>query len=65
VDTRAKSLRLTDEGRRLLKAAKPVVKNVDGLLLAVLPTAGHKSFLAALRAIFRNLEAARYRGEDR
>jgi MarR family transcriptional regulator, temperature-dependent positive regulator of motility len=55
-DTRAKMLRLTDEGRRLLNAADPVAQNVDALLLAVLPTAQRKP---ALQAIVRSLEAAR------
>jgi hypothetical protein len=32
---------------------------VDGLLLAVLPTAERKPFLAALQAIVGHLEAAR------
>jgi DNA-binding MarR family transcriptional regulator len=58
-DARAKVLRLTDGGRRLLDAADPVGRNVDALLLAVLPTAQRKPFLAALQAIVRNLEAAR------
>jgi MarR family transcriptional regulator, temperature-dependent positive regulator of motility len=58
-DTRAKVLRLTDEGRRLLDAAEPVAKNVDGLLLAVLPKTQREPFLAALQAIVRNLEAER------
>ncbi len=58
-DTRAKVLRLTDEGQRLLNTADPVSQNVDARLLAVLPTAQRKPFLAALQAIVRNLEAAR------
>jgi DNA-binding MarR family transcriptional regulator len=58
-DTRAKVLRLTDEGGRLLETADPMARNVDALLLAVLPTAERKPFLAALQAIVRNLEAAR------
>jgi len=58
-DSRAKVLRLTDEGRRLLDAADPVARNVDGVLLAVLPAAQRRPFLAALQAIVRNLEAAR------
>jgi DNA-binding MarR family transcriptional regulator len=58
-DTRAKILHLTDEGRRLLEAAEPGARNVDALLLAVLPAAERKRFLAALQAIVRNLEAAR------
>jgi MarR family transcriptional regulator, temperature-dependent positive regulator of motility len=58
-DARAKVLHLTDGGRRLLDAADPATQNVDALLLAVLPTAHRKPFLAALQAIVRNLEAAR------
>lgn len=58
-DARAKMLRLTDEGRRLLNAADPVAQNVDALLLAVLPAAQRKPFLAALQAIVGHLEAAR------
>jgi MarR family transcriptional regulator, temperature-dependent positive regulator of motility len=58
-DTRAKVLRLTDEGRLLLKTATPLERNVDALLLAVLPAAERRSFLAALQAIVRNLEAGR------
>jgi MarR family transcriptional regulator, temperature-dependent positive regulator of motility len=58
-DTRAKVLHLTDEGRRRLEAAEPGARNVDALLLAVLPAAQRKPFLAALQAIVRHLEAAR------
>jgi MarR family transcriptional regulator, temperature-dependent positive regulator of motility len=56
-DPRAKVLRLTDEGRLLLNAALEL--NVDKLLLAALPLAERKPFLAALQAIVRKLEAAR------
>jgi DNA-binding MarR family transcriptional regulator len=58
-DARSKLLRLTDEGRRLLETAEPMARSVDGLLLAVLPAPQRKSFLAALQAIVRNLEAVR------
>jgi DNA-binding MarR family transcriptional regulator len=58
-DTRAKILRLTDEGRRLLEAAEPLARNADQFLLAGLPAAQRKPFLDALRAIVRHLEAAR------
>jgi DNA-binding MarR family transcriptional regulator len=56
-DARAKVLSLTDKGRRLLDAAGPMERNVDARLLAVLPAAERKPFLAALEAIVRNLEA--------
>jgi MarR family transcriptional regulator, temperature-dependent positive regulator of motility len=58
-DARAKLLRLTDRGRRLLDAAQLVEDRVDAVLLAALPAAERKPFLAALQAIVRNLEAAR------
>jgi DNA-binding MarR family transcriptional regulator len=58
-DTRAKVLTLTDEGRRLLEGAEPVARNVDRLLLAALPAAERKAFMAAPRAIVGNLEAGR------
>jgi hypothetical protein len=46
-------------GRRLLEAAEPVVKNVDGLQLAIQPAAKRKPFMAALQVAIRNLEAVR------
>jgi DNA-binding MarR family transcriptional regulator len=58
-DARAKMLHLTDEGRQLLKAAAPIERNVDALLLAALPRAEREPFLAALQAIVRNLEEGR------
>jgi DNA-binding MarR family transcriptional regulator len=57
-DPRAKLLRLTDRGRRLLDAAQVVEDRAGALLLAALPRAKRKPFLAALQAIVRNLEAA-------
>jgi DNA-binding MarR family transcriptional regulator len=51
-------LRLTDEGRWLLDAAKPMERDIDGLLLAVLPAAERRPFIAALQAIVKNMEAA-------
>jgi MarR family transcriptional regulator, temperature-dependent positive regulator of motility len=49
-DARAKVLHLTDKGRRLLEAVSAVERNVDGLLLAVLPATQRKRFQAALQA---------------
>jgi hypothetical protein len=49
-DTRAFVLKLTDEGRQLLKDAEPVSRNIDAALLRALPPARRDPFLEALRA---------------
>jgi len=55
-DTRAKVLRLTDEGRQLLAVADPVSRNVDELLLRALPERHRERFIEALQGIVRGLE---------
>ena len=55
-DTRAKLLRLTDEGRLLLAAAEPVARNLDAALLQALPQAQREPFIRALEAVVRALE---------
>jgi DNA-binding MarR family transcriptional regulator len=55
-DTRAKVLRLTDEGRLLLAAADPAARNLDAALLQALPQAQRKPFVKALRAVVCALE---------
>jgi DNA-binding MarR family transcriptional regulator len=55
-DTRAFVLKLTDEGRKLLKDAEPVARNIDAALLQTLPQARREPFLEALRAIVARLE---------
>jgi DNA-binding MarR family transcriptional regulator len=55
-DTRAFVLKLTDEGRQLLKDAEPVARNIDAALLQTLPQARREPFLEALRAIVARLE---------
>src|SRR5262245_43383224 len=58
-DTRAFSLRLTDEARELLAAAEPVSRNIDAELLRALPPARREPFLRALQAIVRRLQGER------
>ena len=55
-DTRAFTLRLTDEVRELLAAAEPVSRNIDVELLRALPPARREPFLRALQAIVAKLE---------
>jgi DNA-binding MarR family transcriptional regulator len=55
-DSRAFSLNLTDEGRKVLAAAEPVARRVDARLLRTLPPDRRGPFLEALRAIVRALE---------
>ena len=55
-DIRAFVLRLTDEGRQLLKDAEPVARNIDAALLRALPPAHREPFLEALQAIASRLE---------
>jgi DNA-binding MarR family transcriptional regulator len=58
-DTRAKVLRLTDEGRLLLAAADPVAGDLDAALLRALPPTQREPFVRALQTVVRNLEAGR------
>jgi DNA-binding MarR family transcriptional regulator len=57
VDARAKVLRLTEQGRKVLEAADPVAMNVDQRLLETLSPARRAAFLASLHAIVRHFEA--------
>jgi len=50
-DARAYSVKLTDEGRRVLKLADPLAKRVDEKILSVLPTQQRERFLQDLNAI--------------
>lgn len=50
-DARAYAVKLTDEGRRVLKLADPLAKRVDEKILAVLPTQQRERFLQDLNAI--------------
>ena len=50
-DARAYAVKLTDEGWRLLKAADPVVRRVDEMILGVLPQPQRDRFLQDLATI--------------
>jgi DNA-binding MarR family transcriptional regulator len=50
-DARAYSVKLTDEGWRVLKAADPLAKRVDDKILAALPGQQRERFVQDLRAI--------------
>jgi DNA-binding MarR family transcriptional regulator len=50
-DARAYAVKLTDEGRRVLKLADPLAKRVDEKILSVLPTQQRERFLQDLNAI--------------
>jgi DNA-binding MarR family transcriptional regulator len=55
-DARAYAVKLTDEGRRVLRVAEPSGKRVDARVLNVLPSGHRESFMAALRTIVQKLE---------
>ena len=60
-DARAYSVKLTDEGRRMLRAAEPMARKVDEKSLEALPLAERERFLADLNTIVEalgKLEAA-------
>jgi DNA-binding MarR family transcriptional regulator len=55
-DARAYSVRLTDEGRRVLHAVAPLATRVDRRVLEALPSERRKAFLTALASIVTALE---------
>ena len=55
-DTRTYAVKLTEEGRRVLRGAEPVAKRVDQRVLNALPTRHREQFIAALLAIVGALE---------
>jgi len=54
-DARAYAVKLTDEGRRVLATAEPIVSRVDERLLSVLPAAQRDRFLRDLNLIVEAL----------
>ena len=54
-DARAYAVKVTDEGRQVLKAADPIAKRVDERLLCALPVQQRERFLHDLRAIVQSL----------
>ena len=55
-DARAYALKLTDEGKRVLRAAEPLSKAVDSRVLNALPSGHRDQFIEALRAIVAALD---------
>jgi len=55
-DARAYAVRLTDEGRRVLRTAEPLAKRVDVRVLDALPANRREEFIRALGSIVSKLE---------
>jgi DNA-binding MarR family transcriptional regulator len=55
-DARTYAVKLTDEGRRLLRVAEPLAKRVDERLLATLQAGKRQTFIAGLTAIVETLQ---------
>jgi DNA-binding MarR family transcriptional regulator len=57
-DTRTYAVKLTDEGRRVLRTTELLAKSVDEQILAALPAKDRLTFIAALQAIITKLQPA-------
>lgn len=55
-DARAYAVRLTDEGRRVLRTCEPLAKRVDDRILEALPPKNRDQFLADLALIVESLD---------
>jgi MarR family transcriptional regulator, temperature-dependent positive regulator of motility len=55
-DARAYAVKLTDEGRKVLRTAEPLASRVDRRVLDVLPAKRREAFIAGLASIVRTLE---------
>jgi MarR family transcriptional regulator, temperature-dependent positive regulator of motility len=55
-DARAYAVKLTDQGRQVLRSAEPLAKRVDQRILDALPTKRRDQFLGALASIVSTLE---------
>ena len=55
-DARAYAVKLTDEGRRLLRVAEPLAKRVDERILDALPTKQRDQFIDDLLSIVDTLQ---------
>ena len=55
-DTRAYAVKLTDEGRRVLRTAEPTAKRVDERILEALPNKQREQFIDELQAIVDTLQ---------
>lgn len=56
-DARAYAVKLTDEGRRVLRTAEPLAKRIDERVLDALPTKQREQFIAGLRTIVTILQS--------
>ncbi|HXF53590.1 MAG TPA: MarR family winged helix-turn-helix transcriptional regulator [Hyphomicrobiaceae bacterium] len=54
-DARAYSVKLTEEGWRVLKSAEPLARRVDDKILAALPAQDRERFLQDLGKIVKNI----------
>jgi DNA-binding MarR family transcriptional regulator len=54
-DARAYAIRLTEEGRRMLRTAEPMAKRVDERILDALSARQREQFLSDLRSIVAQL----------
>jgi DNA-binding MarR family transcriptional regulator len=52
----AYAVKLTDEGRRVLRMAEPLSNKVDERILNALPTREREKFIDALRAVVATLQ---------
>ena len=57
-DARAYAVKLTDQGREVLRAAEPLARRVDRRVLDALPGTRREEFIAALGLIVKTLERA-------
>jgi DNA-binding MarR family transcriptional regulator len=55
-DARTYAVKLTDEGRRILRSAEPLAKRVDVRVLNTLPSGRREEFIASLVSIVNSLE---------
>ena len=55
-DARAYAVKLTDEGRRMLRSAEPLAKRVDQRILDALPSKERERFIDALVSIVDTLQ---------
>lgn len=55
-DARAYAVKLTDEGRRMLRSAEPLAKRVDQRILDALPSKDRERFIDALASLVETLQ---------
>jgi DNA-binding MarR family transcriptional regulator len=58
-DARAYAVKLTDEGRRVLRVTVPIAAGVDRSVLGALPRERREPFLTALASVVKRLEPPR------